>query len=344
MMKNQYLLLALITIAVVVLASRRMLGVPIPMLDLDSLTSKSTLVVTGTVVSLKSGPSQQVSDASGRFEARSVEGSIRPEELLKGHLTSSVVPFRYLLPRDFRGWRSVGLHQYALFFFNRGDDGFFHFTSPYYPYISVAPGGLARGSEPLVRVISVLSNTASNAKATDQQRLSAIRILASAQAPIAAARLRELLASGPLDLRVAVGSALLRKNNLSGLALVVNALLQRPPDVPKTIIQDAVAAVGWAVTNPQAIPQIEELLASSDPDVRRAASSALMRIGSPVSVGALQSELRDPDFQARYFAVVALARIAGQPQWRPTIDQFRSNESKYLEHWETWGQTPHSKR
>lgn len=339
-------LLTVVAVAVVTILplAKRADGAPGPMIDLATLISNSTLIVTGMVASLETGPPQQVAEGSQRFGARTVTGTIEVDQAIKGEPKMGPTRFSYLLPETPRGWRSVGLHQYAIFFFGASEKGLFHFTSRYYPYILVAPGTSATGSEPIDRVISLLSSTASSSKASDTQRLSAIRILSTVKAPASVAALRTLLTSGPLALRVAVAAALLRGNDLSGLDLVTNVLLQKPPDVPDTIIQDAVASVGWGLTSPQAIPKIEELLASSDPEVRRAGTSSLMRIGSPLAIKSLQSELQDSDFQTRYFAVVALAQITHQSEWRPTIGQFRSDENEYLQHWESWSQTEQPKQ
>ncbi|MGH9733722.1 MAG: HEAT repeat domain-containing protein [Candidatus Acidiferrales bacterium] len=339
-------LLTVVAVAVMTVLplAERADGIPGPMIDLTTLISNSTLIVTGTVASLEIGSPQQVVEGSQRFEARAVTGSIEVDQAIKGEPKMVPTRFTYLLPEAPRGWRSVGLHQYAIFFFGASEKGLFHFTSRYYPYILVAPGSSATGSEPIDRVVSLLSSTASSSKARDAQRLSVIRMLATVKAPASVAALRTLLTSGPVALRVAVAAALLRGNDLSGLDLVTNVLLQKPPDVPDTIIQDAVAAVGWGLTSPQAIPKIEELLASSDPEVRRAGTSSLMRIGSPLAIKSLQSELQDSDFQTRYFAVVALAQITHQSEWRPTIGEFRTDENKYLGYWERWDRTQNQKQ
>jgi hypothetical protein len=333
---------ALLAITCFMIRGREANAVPVPMLDLDFLVTDSTLVVTGAVISLNAGPPQRASDGAGTFEARPVTGTIEVKQFIKGGASTNQVQFTYLLPEEFRGWRSVALQQYAMFFL-KPENGHLRFVSSYYPYISVAPGVAGVGATPVDRVISVVSGTASDAQATEQQRQSAIRILAAAKEPAAATRLRELLNSGPLSLRVATAAALLRKNDLSGMALVTQVLLQKPQNVSETVLADAVAAVRLGVSSRQAITQLEQLLASGDPDVRRASTAALIRTNALEATKPLLSELEDSDFETRYFAAVGLAQITGQPQWRPTIDQFQSGENKYLRHWKEWQQNQHDR-
>lgn len=331
--------MALLVISCLMIRGRGAGAVPVPTVDLDFLVSNSTLVVTGAVVSLSEGAPTQVRNGTATFAARPITGILKVNQFIKGGAGTNQVRFTYLLPEEFKGWRSVAAQQYGIFFFKTDESGSLGFASPYYPYIPVAPGVAAVGATPVDRIFSVLSGTVSNGRATDQQRLSAVRVLATAKEPAAAMRLRELLISGPLNLRVAVAAALLRRNDLFGLDVVTRALLQKPPNVSESVLEDAVAAVRLGVSNRQAIPQLEQLLASGDPDVRRASTAGLMRTNSLEAIKPLLSELEDSDFETRYFAAVALADITDQPQWRPTIDQFRADENKYLHHWKEWDKT-----
>jgi hypothetical protein len=46
--------------------------------------------------------------------------------------------------------------------------------------------------------------------------------------------------------------------------------------------------------------------------------------------------LGDPDTKVRYFSVVGLAEITGQPEWRPKPDDFAAFGTKYVNHWVEW--------
>jgi hypothetical protein len=50
----------------------------------------------------------------------------------------------------------------------------------------------------------------------------------------------------------------------------------------------------------------------------------------------LVASLRDSDFETRYYAVVGLAEITRQKDWRPLMDQFKANQGRYLTYWTNW--------
>ena len=82
------------------------------------------------------------------------------------------------------------------------------------------------------------------------------------------------------------------------------------------------------------------LLVSPDAEVRKAVASSLMHIQSPEAINLMISLLADSDFEARYYAVVGLAEATNQLDWRRNMDNFRSDESKYLKHWLDWKTPP----
>jgi HEAT repeat protein len=92
--------------------------------------------------------------------------------------------------------------------------------------------------------------------------------------------------------------------------------------------------------NPKAVPTLSELLVSPDAEVRRAVASSLMHIRSPEAINLMISLLDDSDFEARYYVVVGLAETTDQMDWRPNMDNFRGDESKYLKHWLDWKTPP----
>ncbi|HTS11388.1 MAG TPA: HEAT repeat domain-containing protein [Candidatus Limnocylindrales bacterium] len=322
-----------------IFSARRAASIPGPVLDLDALTEQSTVVAMGAVVSLQPGPDTELTDGSVTFEGRRIAVSLRVDRFLKGNLPSNEVSFYYLLPLAFRGWRTIALNQYGIFFLTETSDASLRLTSPYYPFVAALPGVPTSGVGPIDRVISALCGTALTPSGDDDQRLSAIRSLSRTKATSAVAKLRELTGVGPTPVRLEAAATLLRRNDISALDLVVDALLRNPADAPAAVLQDALAAIASNVTNPEAVPALTTLLRSDDVEVRRAGSSGLMRTRSPGAAQPLLSALADSDFEVRYYAVVGLAEIAGQPEWRPTIDQFRANEERYLQHWTGWSPT-----
>lgn len=313
----------------------KLLGIPVPTLDLDRLIADSNVIVVGEVIDLKPGPTAQLTVGAERLTGRRVIGLIRVERILKGSPALTEVPFAYVVPPIFLGWRSVALHQFAMFFLTSNAENHYQFTSPYYPFVAASRGTSASSGDAVERVTSTLGAAAS-APGTDAARLYAVRTLSYSKSIAATRQLQRLLSSESLAVQVEAGAELLRRNDLSGLDTVVAALLESPSSVPESVDQDALAAISWGLATRNAVPQVSELLASNDPEVRRAATTSLMRTKAPAAITPLLSSLRDSDFETRYFAAVGLADITAQPAWRPSMDQFRTDENRYLQHWKEW--------
>jgi HEAT repeat protein len=84
------------------------------------------------------------------------------------------------------------------------------------------------------------------------------------------------------------------------------------------------------------VPTLATLLKQGDVRVRRAAALALVNTASPSALAPLAQALDDRDHEVRYLAVIGLAEITGQNDWRPSADTFREREADYLSHWEQW--------
>lgn len=138
-------------------------------------------------------------------------------------------------------------------------------------------------------------------------------------------------------LRLSVASALLARNDTAGLAIAVDVLLAPRPLVPDHILHNLTYAISEGVQAEEAIPALTRLLGAADPRTRRAATAALRRTGSYAALTPLLSALRDSDLEVRYYAVVGLAEITGQLDWRPNMDAFESDQSRYLSYWLKWG-------
>ena len=84
------------------------------------------------------------------------------------------------------------------------------------------------------------------------------------------------------------------------------------------------------------MPSLTRLLGAQETETRRAAAAALAHSGSRAALEPLSLALNDADAQVRYNAVVGLADLTGQSDWRPNMDVFQSEEDKYLAHWKDW--------
>jgi HEAT repeat protein len=124
----------------------------------------------------------------------------------------------------------------------------------------------------------------------------------------------------------------LNRNEIYALDEAVPALLHDFKALPGNLSQDLCAAISLGVKNPTAIPYLTELLASPEVDVGRAAASALVHTDSEEAVAPLEKALEDSDFEERYYGVIGLAQISRQNDWRPSMEDYRADEGKYLRH------------
>jgi HEAT repeat protein len=74
-------------------------------------------------------------------------------------------------------------------------------------------------------------------------------------------------------------------------------------------------------------------LKSPNVETRRAAITAIVRLGTLETIQPLRSALGDPDQEVRFNSVLGLARVTGQTDWVPNRDVFMADEGKYLSHW-----------
>jgi len=88
-----------------------------------------------------------------------------------------------------------------------------------------------------------------------------------------------------------------------------------------------------------AAPILSRLMKAPEPRVRQGAAQALRHMKTGESVEALIGGLNDPDWEVRWLSVMGLAALAG-PQdgkgWYPDNKTFKTEEKKYLDHWNAW--------
>jgi hypothetical protein len=145
--------------------------------------------------------------------------------------------------------------------------------------------------------------------------------------------LRDTLSNSDPALSVSAARALFLRGDASGLTVVKRAFLPGPQPLPDNLEETVGNALGLGIRDPALIPDLEELLGSTSRSLRRGAAAALTRTGSRAAVTGLRRALGDSDSEVRYYGVVGLADIFGDKAWRPNLQEFKSNESKYVTHW-----------
>lgn len=314
-------------------------AMPVEPLDVDRLTANATLIAVGQITSVQELEKTTIQAGNRMVLARAMVAELRLDRLLKGATgtSSPSLRFHFALPDEFMGWRSVTPLSYRVFFLTQSS-GELKLANPYYPSVVAVPRAEFEGGTAIERVVHELGAVLESTKAPLQERREAVFALSSTKSPAAIHALRRSAEVQDLTLRLSVAAALLEHNDISTLQFAEDALLKPDPTLPAHLylLHNLTSAISGRVKDARAVPSLARLLHASNVETRRAAASALMHIGSNSSIHPLLHALTDPDFQVRYFSVVALAEITGQTDWRPNMEDFASNPNKYLDHWREW--------
>ena len=309
----------------------------VPALDLDKLTDDASLIVLGEVSGVKEIGEEYLQLSGGSVKAHIEEGEIRPDRILKGDAKSTLLNFQYYETSTFVGFRSVAGQQYGVYFFRPGRGGRLEFVSPYYPSVPSVRGAVPVGATPIDRVVSALGAVLRSEGSRPDEKAWVVFVLSRSRSSSSLAVLRGAVApDNPTAVRLAAAGALLERDDLTGLSLVVGALSDGVPDTSTPLTHNLVYAVSEGIRDARAIPALKKLIVSVSPEVRRAAASALMHTQSPEATDALLKALGDTDFKARYYSAVGLAEITEQMDWRPNEEVFRADEARYVKHWREW--------
>jgi hypothetical protein len=321
-------------ICVLIVSSAVAVGVSA--LDLDTLTHDSDLIVVGQVMSVHKVDTTHVTVFSQEYRAQVLAGLVHVDRILKGAVPSQTVSFRFYVPETFVGWQSVTPNTYAALFFKSGVNGELEFTNPYYPSVPALPGSSTSGATAIDQVLETLQAVIYAPNGTLNQKMTALQVMSYSKSGTSTALLRSALNHPEEYLRLEAATALVERNDSSGLTLIVNALMQEPSRIPDGMRQSLAANIATWLTDPKAVPGLARLLKSASAETRRAATEGLWRTHSQEAIVPLLSVLNDADAKVRYFSVVGLAEITGQLEWRPNTDNFNANPRKYLDHWNDW--------
>lgn len=304
---------------------------PIPVLDVQQLIDEADLIVVGNVQKLEDRGNTTVDLSGQRIPARSFVAAIVADRVLKGSADAATVQVRFAVTNVPTGQRRITPDMYALFFLKSAGAGY-SLVSPYYPSVPAVPVAALDGATPSDRVANVLAAVIDAAGADPRIKITTVHALKTVKSSTAVEALRKTLSRAEGDLRLSASAALLELNDITGLQVAEDALLSESG--PRNEILAHNLRYGISVlSDPNAIPSLARLLKSADERTRRAAASALRRVRSAETTSILAAALDDADWEVRYYAVIALAEIAGENAWRPDMDTFRRSEAKYLAYW-----------
>jgi len=310
---------------------------PIPILDVAQLTKKADVIAVGEATSVQESGNTIIDVEYEKVPARAMIAEVRADQVLKGP-SESLLKVRFFLPEAPVGYQSIRPLSYRLFFL-KNSGNYYEFVSPYCPSIVAAPGIRAQGNSVLDRVVGQVAGVLQSPRSPIEQKREAVYVLSRTESPAATIALRPGLREEDIIIQLGAAAALLEHNDISGLQIAEQALLNPNKGIPAYLLHNLSYAISEGLQDERAIPALTRLLQAHNIETRRAAASALRHTASHSAIPPLIAALQDSDFEVRYYSVIGLAEITGQNEWRPNMDDFRSKELRYLNYWRDWGRT-----
>jgi hypothetical protein len=306
-------------------------AMPVPALNVDELIARADLIAIGTVQTISEQGRTVVDTAGASIPATEFVAEVLVDHTLKGQFLPLIRVQFVVLDRPV-GYERVAASQYRILFL-KGHGESYQFVSPYYPSLAAVPMSSVQGNTAAEKVADALGAVARSPNVASNERRNALGELNTIKSAATVTLLRQLLGERDDAVRLTAASYLLTANDVAGLEMVERALLESTAGLPDEIVLTLRYGLSHGLTTEAAIPSLSRILASPDPATRRAATEALRHVGSPATGRALARALNDSDFDVRYYAVVALSEITGEKAWRPSPEEFRMAEARYLEYW-----------
>jgi HEAT repeat protein len=312
---------------------------PGPAVNLDNLIAEASLIAVGQIVSVEEVGKTTVALEDRNVQALEMVAELRVDQVLKGTIDgpSSSLRLHYAIPDVFVGWRSIAPLSYRMFFLVESPGGF-KLVSPYYPSAVAIQGAKIQHGTASERVMDELGAVLESTTTPVEERREAVFALSISKSPAAIRALKRVAEVKDVTLRLSVAAALIEKNDISTLEFAEDALLKPDPALPPHLylLHNLSSAISEGLRDERAVHSLTKLVHADSAETRRAAASALMHVGSTSCIDPLLSALNDPDLDVRYYSVVGLAEITAQTDWRPNMDDFTSDQQRYLNHWKDW--------
>ena len=317
--------------------------------DLKELTSAAdsvAIVDIGSVVSVGQSQAQiqGITVPVDRFIA-----TARVMRVLKGADTPATIQVRFILPNSNAPvvkYRAVTEGTSRLVFLKQSG-GNYDFADPYYPSVPASTTDRSTSEpEPLGNVIMAVAAVVQSSGTSAQEKIEAIIALRTARSPSIIPAFRRSLglpdAAANTELRGYLLAELVSHGDASVLSVIKGILMNPHPGFPDHIVHNLSYALS-KVQDADAGPELATFLSAPKVETRRYAAEGLRNLGAQ-GIPALVQAVDNTDESVRYSAVIGLADATGQGDWRPSLDEFRSNQEKYLAYWRTWARNAHGAR
>ncbi len=304
---------------------------PVPVPDLADLCSKSDLIVVGQIGGINRLSESNILVRDEYMRAQLMHVQMTVDLVLKGQLGSPNLVFDFVRPIEAVGYTDVPDHSYQMVFL-KWDASKWEVTSPYYPSFLAVPGAqlksigpnttfkvpdgrvaVANENEELVANVTRVFATALDSNlVSDNDRYRLIWVLGRVINATSSVALMRASHSSTISVKICAVGELLERGEVRVLPLGVKLLSDKsiPRDYsPGCPLQNISSGIQRGIRHPWAIPYLGKLLQLDDVDARRAAATALRRIGKQeislkvrASVAPLLAlALQDSDSEVRYF-------------------------------------------
>jgi hypothetical protein len=309
---------------------------PVHLLNLAELAAAADLIVSGRITTIRQVGVGTVENGAEKVPCRMMVADVSVDQALKGSVSESVLSVHFIETEgEFIGYMPPEVSLHSIFFLKQVD-GNYSFVSPVFPQIPAVPGVISGSGPILDRLIHQTTAVIESRDISIGRKQLALFMLEITKGEAATQALKKASDNQDAAVRLSATAKLLLRNDISKIDLAADALLRPAENLDSEVRQNLLAAIAGYVSDPRATPSLIGLMRSDDVLVRRASTSALIRTRSPEAVSALTQALDDKDSEVRFNAIVALAEINQQPEWKPDKDQFQANERPYLEHWRSW--------
>lgn len=310
-------------------------GELVPSLALKQLTAKSDLIASGTVVNSIAVRQVVITIDANSVPATEYKAELQVSSTVKGSLDRT---FYFYIPAQGMGYRGIGNQSQGLFFLLKDAEGNLHPTDPYHPFLdSVDCESTGKGTEPFEGVLRCILRLATRQSAIADLRTQALRWLDLAMAPSSIIEELKPLLRGPspsISLRAA---AIVCTHGDESVLEPAVEIFERQAAATDELTARIFGLALRSAKQPRSVPFLAELLARGSPVMRQGAAVGLRNIGVQAGIPPLISALDDSYHQVRYLAILGLVQLSRDYSWSPTEEDFQRDESKYLNHWKSWG-------
>src|SRR5258708_2206189 len=326
----------LIFLLPVILADMPIKSTVIRTLDVASLTSQADIIVIGQIISVTDRGPTTLDLGGGPIPATDFEAVLQVDQLLKGSPHAQNLFVDFVLPQMPIGIQGVASGQYGLFFLVALQNQL-RFTDPMHPSLPAVRNVRLPPGAVLDQVTVALGQVLTAPQVPDADLFWALDALGRLKTDLARDTLRQALRSSSGNIRLDVARTLVARNDIAGLGPVEVALLH-PDGLSSNMISNLAGSLG-GLHDPQAVPSLSKLIASSNAETRLGAAIGLRQSQSAAALIPLSHVLNDMDPRTRYYAVVGMGEITKQDEWTPAFDEFLNHEAKYLSYWRDWAQS-----